>query len=119
VSREEIPLIDFNEVQQADCMHEVSVHVKDELREHVADLYGRLIQRCDQLEDGMPNVVLAGLTLAWIETVYDVFGSATYESAVSLLRGISPDDKAVRRGMKQATTDLLRRSGWSLKQRKA
>jgi hypothetical protein len=109
----------FDEVQSTDSMQDLSIQVADDIRDHVREIYVRMIQRSSELEDGLPNVVLAGLTLVWIETVYNVFGSASYESAVRLLSGIRPDDAATRKCMKRAAADVLRRSGWGMKRRKA
>ena len=111
--------MDFEQVQSTDCMPEVSIQVADEIREDVKQIYIRMLERCQQLDDGMPNVVLAGLTLVWIEACHNIFGSASYESAISLLSAIKPDDRETRKAMKRAAADLLRRSGWALKRRRA
>ena len=111
--------MDFDDVQSTDCMHQVSIQVADDIREHVRQIYLRMLDRSSELEDGMPNVVLPGLTLVWMECAYNIFGSASYESAVTLLRDIRPDSKDDRVGMKRAAADLMRRSGWTLKRRRA
>ena len=111
--------MDFDNVQSTDCMPDLAIQVADDIRDHVRDVYQRMIQRSSELEDGLPNVVLAGLTLVWIESAYNIFGSASYESAISLLSTIRPESKETRRGMKRAAADLLRRSGWAIKRRRA
>lgn len=111
--------MDFDDVQSTDCMPELAIQVADDIREHVRSVYIQMFQRSGQLEDGLPNVVLAGLTLVWLESAHNIFGSASYESAVSLLSAIRPDSKDERRGMKRAAADLLRRSGWGIKRRRA
>ena len=109
----------FDQVQSTDCMRDVTIQVADDLREHLQELYLRMFQRVAELEDGMPNVVLAGLTLVWLEAAHNIFGTASYESAISLLSGIRPDDREALAGMKQSAADVLRRSGWGMKRRKA
>jgi hypothetical protein len=105
--------MDFDNVSSGDCMHAVSIQVADDVRNHLKDLYSGLYARSEALPDGLPNVVLAGLTLVWLESVYNVFGSASYESAVSLLKQIRTENKTVRTGMRHAAHDFLRRSGWA------
>ena len=111
--------MDFDEVQSADCMPEVALRVADDISLHVRQIYLSMLERCKDLDDGLPNVVLAGLTLVWLEECQDLFGSASYESAVSILRSIRPQDKEMRGRMRSAAADLLRRSGWSPRRRKA
>ena len=110
--------MDFDEVQSNDCMPEVALRVADDISLHVRQLYLGMIERCKDLENGLPNVVLAGLTIVWLEQCQDLFGSASFESAVSMLRSIRTADKEVRSRMKRSAADLLRRSGWAPKRRK-
>jgi hypothetical protein len=105
--------MDFADVKSDDCMHAVTLDVANAVQARVKELYQGLYERSEALPDGLPNVVLAGLTLSWLECVYNVFGSASYESAVSLLKQIHPSEKGVRSGMRHAAHDFLRRSGWN------
>jgi hypothetical protein len=109
----------FDDVQSTDCMPDLAIQVADDIREHVKSIYVDMLTRSRQLDDGLPNVVLAGLTLVWLESVHNLFGSASYESAVGLLGAIKPEDKEARRGMRRAAADVLRRSGWGIKRRQA
>ncbi len=111
-------MINFEAIEQDACMPAVCIEVMDELRDHVHDLYKRMFQQCERLPDGMPNVILPALTLVWIEAAYNVFGSASYESAITLLRTLEPVDPETRKGMRQAVNDLMRRSRWA-KRRKS
>lgn len=110
--------MDFDDVDSTDCMPEVALRVADDIDMHVRQIYLRMLERCQELSDGMPNVVLAGLTIVWLEQCQELFGSASFESAVSMLRSIRTDDKEVRSRMKRSAADLLRRSGWAPKRRK-
>lgn len=110
--------MDFSEITPDQCMHQVSVDVAAELRETIRDLYGGMFMRAQEMEGVMPNVVLAGLTLIWLESAHAVFGTADYESAISLLRGIKPDDDAITTEMRQAARDILRRSKWLPRKRR-
>jgi len=105
--------VDFDKVTQDDCMHDLAVKVSDDVMDKINDLYSGLYAKSEALSDGLPNVVLAGLTLSWLQCVYNVFGSASYESAVTLLRSIRPTDRDTRSGMRHAAHDFLRRSGWN------
>jgi hypothetical protein len=111
-------MVDFGKIQQDACMPAACIKVMDELRDHVHDLYARMFQRCERLPDGLPNLILPALTLVWIESVYNVFGSASYESAITMLRVLEPEDAETRKGMRQAVNDLMRRSRWA-KRRKS
>lgn len=111
--------MDFDDVQSADCMPEIALRVADDISMHVRSIYLSMLERCKELDNGMPNVVLAGLTLVWLEECQDLLGSASFESAVSILRSIRPQDKEMRVRMRGAAADLLRRSGWSPKRRKS
>lgn len=104
--------MNFDDVQPDTCMHGVSVDVADELREHIRDLYLRQHQRNQETEGAMANVVLAGLTLVWLEAVHTVWNTSTGESAVCLLKGLKPESREEKRDMQRAARDFLRRSGW-------
>lgn len=110
--------MDFSTVQPDDCMHTVSMTVSEDLRERVRELYLGMYQRSEEINGVMPNVVLAGLTLLWLESVHTVFGTADYESAVRLLKKIRPNDKVVTGEMRMAARDMLRRSGWTTKKKR-
>ena len=110
--------MDFDKVDADACMHMVAVDVADELREHVRDLYLRQHQRNLETDGAMANVVLAGLTLVWIEAVHTVWNTVHSESAMSLLKGLAPESKGDKREMKRAARDFLRRSGWWVRRTK-
>lgn len=110
--------MDFSTVQPDDCMHTVSMTVSEDLRERVRELYVGMYQRSDEIQGAIPNVVLAGLTLLWLESVHAVFGTADYESAVRLLKKIRPNDKQVTSEMRMAARDMLRRSGWAIRKKR-
>lgn len=102
----------FDDVDDQTCMHGLAVEVADELREPLRELFVGQYGRAEQLEARLPNAVLAGLTLLWLESIHAVFGTADYESAVQIVAGIKPNDKRVCREMSQAARDFLRRAEW-------
>lgn len=110
--------MDFNEVEPDSCMHNVTIDVADELREHVQDLYARQHQRNLETDGAMANVVLAGLTLVWLEAVHTIWNTVSSESAMSLMKGLAPDKKGDKRSMARAARDFLRRSGWWVRRTK-
>jgi hypothetical protein len=110
--------MNFDEVDPDECMHSVAVDVADELREHIRDLYMRQHQRNQETDGGMANVVLAGLTLVWLESVQTVWNTPTGESAVALLRRLRPETREAKRDMQRAARDFLRRSGWWVRRTK-
>jgi len=73
--------------------------------------------RNQQIGGGLSNVVMAGLTVVWLECVHSLSGSPDGESAIALLRDLSPGDRAVAKEMRMAARDFLRRSRWLPKQR--
>jgi hypothetical protein len=111
----------FDEVGVDDDMAEVAVRVGDEMRDKVRELYAAMCQRNRELYEendrGMANVVLAGLTLVWLELVHNTMGTGHSESAITLLLNLRPQDRGVARDMKMAARDFLRRSRWLPKRR--
>ena len=110
--------MNFDEVDPGTCRHSVAVDVADELRDHINELYLRQHQRTQETDGGMANVVLAGLTMVWLESVHTVWNTPTGESAVGLLKGLTPDTREDKRDMQRAARDLLRRSGWWVRRTK-
>lgn len=104
--------MDFDKVDADTCPHNVAMDVADELREHIHDLYARQHKRNLETDGGMANAVLAGLTAVWLEAVHACWNTMLSESAMSVLRGMSPEDADTKRSMKRAARDFLRRSGW-------
>lgn len=110
--------MNFDEVHPDTCMHSVAVDVADDIRELVRDLYLRQHQRNQETDGAMANVVLAGLTLVWLESVHTVWNTPTGESAVGLMHGLKPESRGVKREMQRAARDFLRRSGWWVRRTK-
>ncbi len=108
----------FDDVEPDTCMHGLAVDVADELREHIRDLYAGQHQRNQETGGAMANVVLAGLTLVWLESVHTVWNTPTGESAVGLMHGLKPEAHGVKREMQRAARDFLRRSGWWVRRTK-
>lgn len=102
----------FDQVDDDTCMHDKAFEVSDVLREQVRDLYAEMFRRNGELQGSMANAVLAGLTLLWLESVHNVFGSMDYESALNLVRDCKPTNPEVHREMRAAARDFLRRSRW-------
>lgn len=111
--------MDFSIVEADDCMHDVAVNVSAEVTDQLRELYRGMYARNEEFQGVMPNVVLAGMTLAWLGAVHAVFGTADYESALRLIKTIRPSDDDVTKEMKMAARDFLRRSRWLPKRRKA
>jgi|LakMenEpi03Aug12_release.lakeMendotaPanAssembly.Ray.scaffolds.fasta_scaffold716815_3 hypothetical protein len=105
-------MVNFDDIKADDCMHMAAVEVSEELREHVNDLYVRLHRRNLETNGAMANIVLAGLTIVWMQSVHTVWNTVNGESAMSVLRGLRPGDKGEKREMQRAARDFLRRSGW-------
>ena len=110
--------MDFSQVQPDDCMHTLAADVAEELRQHLRLLYIGMYKRSEELNGAMPNVVLAGVTLLWLEAIQTLFGTADYESAIRLVNGMRPNNDQVTREMRLAARDVLRRSGWLSKRKK-
>jgi hypothetical protein len=104
--------MDFTDLDPDACMHSVSLDVAEDMRQHYRDLYVHMLQARKRMDEGMPNVVLAGLTVLWLECVHSAFGTVEYESAISILRDVQPNGKSVYREMRRAARDFLRRSKW-------
>jgi hypothetical protein len=108
----------FKEVDDSTCMHGVAFDVANHLREEVREMYRSMFERNVELQGSIPNAVLAGLTMLWLESVHNVLGSMDYESAIMLVTDCRPSDKQVEKEMKQAARDFLRRSRWLPKVRR-
>jgi hypothetical protein len=108
----------FEEVDESTCMHDVAFDVANHLREQVREMYRCMFERNSELHGTLPNAVLAGLTLLWLESVHNVLGSMDYETAIRLVADCRPTDKQVGKEMKQAARDFLRRSRWLPKVRR-
>lgn len=102
----------FDNANPDTCPRGLAMDVADELREHIHDLYARQHKRNLETDGGMANAVLAGLTAVWLEAVHACWNTMLSESAMSVLRGMSPEDHGMKRSMKRAARDFLRRSGW-------
>lgn len=107
----------FDDVDNDACMHGLTFEVADDLREHYVELMKSMFVRRNQLEDGMPNVVLAALTVLWLEAVHSSLGTIDYESAISILRDVKPKEKGQAKEMRSAARDFLRRAYWLPKRR--
>ena len=108
----------FDNADAYTCPHNLAMDVADELREHIHDLYAQQHKRNLETDGGMANAVLAGLTAVWLEAVHASWNTMLGESAVSVLRGMSPEEKETKRSMKRAARDFLRRSGWWVRRTK-
>ena len=104
--------MDFQSVDPESCQHTTAIELSNELREHINDLLASQTLRNQEVGGGLCNVVLAGLTIAWLDTVYSHWNTVSGESAMSLLKALRPQDKEVARSMRRAARDFLRRSGW-------
>ena len=104
--------MDFHHVDETSSMHRVAVEVADYFREHLYELYQAQHLRNHETGGIMANVVLAGLTIVWLEAVHASWNTPYGESALSVLRGVRPNAKGASLEMKQAARDFLRRSRW-------
>jgi len=109
--------MDFTRVDAETCQHGLAIEIADEFRQVFRDAYADMHLRNSQIGGGLANVVLTGLTVVWLECVHSLSGSPDGESAIALLRDLSPDDRAVAKEMRMAARDFLRRSRWLPKQR--
>ena len=109
--------MDFSAVQSSDCMHDIAMQVAGEFREKARELYLGMYQRNADLEGTMPNVVLAGMTLLWLESLEAVHGTMDYETALALVKDIRPSEKEVGTRMRRIARDFLLRSRWLPKRR--
>lgn len=107
----------FDHVEADSCMHHVALEVAEELREQIMASYLAMYVRNREMGGGMSNVVLAGLTLVWLECVHSLMGTPDSESAISLLQDLRPSESSVTKEMRMAARDFLRRSKWLPKRR--
>lgn len=108
----------FDDVDAETCMHSLAINVAAEFRDHLEEMYRNLHARNAEISGGLANVVLAGLTLAWLEAVYASWNTPYGESAMSLMRSLKPETKEVKRGMQRAARDFLRRSRYWVRRTK-
>lgn len=92
-------------------MAEAAIQVADEIRCYLDDLYQQQQLRNADTNGAMANVVLAGLTMVWLEAVHSAWNTAMGESALSLLRLLRPKKREDRLNLRRAGRDFLRRSG--------
>jgi len=107
--------VNFQHVDKTSSMHDVALEVADDFRQHLHHLYHAQDSRNQETGGIMANVVLAGLTIAWLEAVHAGWSTPYGESALGLLREIRPEKKGTSREMKHAARDFLRRSRWSVR----
>lgn len=109
--------MDFQSVDPESCQHTVALAVADHLRDELQELWQQQHSRGQETGVGLANVVLAGLTIVWLESVTAQWNTVHGESAMSLLRGLRPGTKEETTDMKRAARDFLRRSNWWIKRR--
>lgn len=109
--------MEFDHVTPDTCMHGVSLEFADELREMVHQNYVGMYLRNHEIGGGMDNIVLAGLTVVWLECVHSLMGTPDFESAIALLADMRPKERVVAKEMRMAARDFLRRSKWLPKRR--
>ena len=107
----------FDDADAGTCPRSLAIAVAEELRQHINDLNQRQHQRNLETDGAMANVVMAGLTIVWLEAVTAQWGTAYGESAMSLMRGLRLGTKEATVDMKRAARDFLRRSNWWIKRR--
>lgn len=103
--------MNFSEVQEDADMAEVTIALAEDIRAYLADLYEQQHQRNVETNGAMANVVLAAITIAWMESVHGAWNTMHGESAMSLLKVLRPRAKEDRRNLRRAARDFLRRSG--------
>ena len=107
--------MDFHDVDETSSMYDVAVQVADDLRQHLDELYRAQHVRNQEMDGNMANVVLAGLTIVWLEAIHTSWNTPYGESALSVMQGVRPDAEDTYLEMKQAARDFLRRSRWLLR----
>ena len=109
--------MDFHSVDPASCQRTAALAVAEHLREELRDLWRQQHERNLETGGGIANVVLAGLTIVWLESVAAQWDTVYGESAMSLMRGLRLGTKEETTDMKRAARDFLRRSNWWIKRR--
>ncbi len=99
-------------------MADASVRLAEDIRLFIDDLYQQQHQRNVETNGGLANIVLAGLTLVWLESVYQSWNTVHGESAMSLLRVLRPRNKGRAVAVRRSGRDFLRRSGWWIRRGK-
>ena len=97
--------MDFESIDADSCQYTAALDVAEQ------------DERGKEIGGDLANVVLAGLTVVWLESVTAQWNTVYGESAMSLMRGLNPGDKEDKTDMKRAARDFLRRSNWWIKRR--
>jgi hypothetical protein len=108
----------FEDVHADTCMHSVAIGVADDIGRYIQDLYDAQHARNQETDGAMANVVLAALTIVWLDAAHTAWNTPAGESAISLMRGLKPGHKGRKREMQRAARDFLRRSGWWVRRTK-
>jgi hypothetical protein len=109
--------MDFQSVDPDSCQHAAALAVAEKLREELNGLWRQQHERNQETGGGIANVVLAGLTIVWLESVAAQWDTFYGESAMSLMRGLRLGTKEETTDMKRAARDFLRRSNWWINRR--
>jgi hypothetical protein len=109
--------MDFESIDADSCQYTAALDVAEHLRSELRELWRMQDERGKEIGGDLANVVLAGLTVVWLESVTAQWNTVYGESAMSLMRGLNPGDKEDKTDMKRAARDFLRRSNWWIKRR--